>query len=347
MDSQNLDFFEALTARDAGADGVFVYAVKTTGIYCLPSCAAKNPRPENIAYYATGQAARAAGYRPCKRCRPEEADQNAARIAAACRAIEAAVEAGDTPPDLARLAAAAKLSPSHFHRLFKAATGVTPKGYAAARRAGRAKSALKTAASVTQALYDSGHSAPSRFHATTSATLGMTPREFRAGGGGQTLEFAIAPCALGLVLAARTAKGFCAIFLGDDEAALEKNLAAEFPKATRIRMAGDDLAGIVAAIAAPGRGSQNLPLDIAGTAFQRQVFEVLRAIPPGQTATYTQIAQTIGRPAAVRAVAGACAANRLAVAIPCHRAIRADGGLAGYRWGLARKRKLLEAERDA
>jgi len=346
MDSHIPDFFDVLAARDRGADGLFFYAVKTTGVYCLPSCAARTPRPENIAYYATTGAAQAAGYRPCKRCRPTEADNNAALIAAACRTIEAATEAAETAPHLASLAATASLSPSHFHRLFKKTTGVTPKAYAAARRAQRTKTALKTAATVTEAVYESGHNAPSRFHATTAATLGMTPQQFRNGAANQTIEFAVAPCQLGLVLAARTEKGFCAIFLGDDEATLQADLAASFPKATLTRASQDFLTNIIAAIAAPDR-AKTLPLDIAGTAFQRQVFEVLRAIPPGETATYAQIAQKIGTPTAVRAVASACAANKLAVAIPCHRAIRADGGLAGYRWGLTRKQKLLEAEKNA
>jgi len=342
MDTSIEPFLAALRNRDRGADGLFFYAVKTTGVYCLPSCAAKNPRPENIAYYASADAAEAAGYRPCKRCRPNEADRDAALIAAACRMIEAA----ETPPDLAALAEAARLSPSHFHRLFKKTTGVTPKAYAAEHRAGKTKAALRTAKTVTAAIYDSGHGGPSRLHATAAASLGMTPKTFHAGAAGQNIAFAIAPCALGLVLAARTSVGICAIFLGDDEAALEASLQKTFPKAALTRAAEDSLAEIIAAIASPAR-AKNLPLDIAGTAFQRQVFQALRAIPPGQTATYSQIAAAIGAPKAVRAVASACAANRLAVAIPCHRAIRADGDLAGYHWGLARKAKLLEAERNA
>lgn len=342
IETQIEPFLAALQNRDRGADGLFFYAVKTTGVYCLPSCAAKNPRPENVAYYATAESAEAAGYRPCKRCRPNDADRDAGLIAAACRAIETA----ETAPDLAALAAAAQLSPSHFHRLFRKTTGVTPKAYAAEKRAEKTKAALKTAKTVTEAIYDSGHGGASRFHATATASLGMTPKDFRSGGAGQEIFYAVAPCALGLVLAARTKTGICAIFLGDDETELAASLAKTFPKADIARAENDFLGDVVAAIAAPAR-AQNLPLDIAGTAFQRQVFEALRAIPPGETATYSQIAAKIGAPKAVRAVASACAANRLAVAIPCHRAVRADGALAGYRWGLARKQKLLEAEQNA
>ncbi len=345
MDQLVAPFFDALTRRDKAADGVFFYAVATTGVYCLPSCAAKNPRPENTRYYATAAAAEADGFRPCKRCRPNEADANATLIAAACRQIEAA----ETPFGLAALAASSGLSPSHFHRLFKAVTGVTPKAYAVALRAGRARQALGGGASVTAAIYDAGYGAPSRFYAEAAAGLGMAPKRFAAGAAGQKIEFAAAPCSLGIVLAARTGGKICAISLGDDAAALQAGLARMFRKA-EIAPAGPDfaamLADIVTLVDAPGRPA-NLPLDIAGTAFQRRVWQALRAVPAGRTVSYTELAALVGAPKSVRAVAAACAANRLAVAIPCHRAVRADGGLAGYRWGLERKQKLLAAEKNA
>jgi AraC family transcriptional regulator of adaptative response/methylated-DNA-[protein]-cysteine methyltransferase len=345
MDQLVAPFFDALSRRDKAADGVFFYAVATTGVYCLPSCAAKNPRPENTSYYATTAAAEADGFRACKRCRPNEADANAALAAAACRRIEAA----ETPPGLAALAAAAGLSPSHFHRLFKAATGVTPKAYAAAWRAGQARRSLGAGASVTDAIYEAGYSAPSRFYAGAAAGMGMAPKSFGAGAAGQKIGFAVAPCSLGVVLAAHNGGKICAISLGDDEAALHAALARTFHKA-EIAPAGPDfsksLAAIVALVDSPAR-PVNLPLDIAGTALQLRVWQALRAVPAGATVSYTELAALVGAPKSVRAVAAACAANRLAVAIPCHRAVRADGGLAGYRWGLARKQALLDAEKNA
>jgi AraC family transcriptional regulator of adaptative response/methylated-DNA-[protein]-cysteine methyltransferase len=336
----NATFTQALTARDAGADGVFLYAVKTTGIYCRPHCPARTPLPKNIEFYPTAAAAQAAGYRPCKRCRPDgtpKQDEQAALIAAACRRIAASA----TAPSLTILAAEAGCSPFHFHRLFKSITGVTPKTYATALRAEKTFKTLATAGTVTEAIYRSGHESSARFYATVQ--LGMPPATYRKGAPGEHIRVATSPCSLGHVLVAATATGICAITLGDDPATLQADLSRQFPHA-RIEPADATLLSDIVALVESTAPKANLPLDIRGTAFQQRVWAALRAIPAGETASYTQIAETLGAPKAARAVAAACAANRLAVAIPCHRAIRADGDLAGYRWGIPRKRALLTRE---
>jgi AraC family transcriptional regulator of adaptative response/methylated-DNA-[protein]-cysteine methyltransferase len=347
MDMHIEPFFEALIGRDKAADGAFFYAVKTTGVYCLPSCAARPPRPENVAYFATREAAEAAGFRACKRCRPElapRAEREAALVAAACRRIEAA----ETAPDLAALAAAAGCGASRFHRIFKAVAGVTPREYAAACREARLRETLPEAGSVTAAIYEAGFNASSRFYESAAANLGMTPRRYRDGGAGETIRFAVGRCALGLVLVAASKAGICSIALGDDEAGLVEALRGRFRQA-EIGAAGAEFAAHVARVVALIDGDAKgleLPLDIRGTAFQLRVWEALRAIPAGETVSYAELARRLGAPRAVRAVAGACAANALAVAVPCHRAVREDGGLAGYRWGLKRKAALLARERD-
>jgi AraC family transcriptional regulator of adaptative response/methylated-DNA-[protein]-cysteine methyltransferase len=345
MHPQTEPRYATIIARDALADGAFFYAVKTTGVYCRPSCAARPPRPENVSFYTTCAEAEAAGFRPCKRCKPNQkprAETEADAVARACRMIESAEE----PPALAALAAASGLSPFHFHRIFKTVTGVTPKAYAAAHRDARVKAALRDSASVTEAIYDAGYNSSARFYAAAESRLGMKPKTFRAGGAGEIICSALAPCAFGVVLVAATAKGICAISLGTDGEALEAALLARFPNAvfgTPEPNFAATVQRVAALVAAPGQGL-SLPLDIRGTAFQQRVWAELTKIPPGQTATYTQIAARIGAPNAVRAVGSACAANPLAVAIPCHRALRKGGALAGYRWGLATKRKLLESE---
>ena len=274
---------------------------------------------------------------------PATTEATAARIAAACRRIEGATE----PPSLAELATQAGLSTFHFHRLFKAATGLTPKQYADAHRAGRVRDALSRAdAKVTDAIFDAGFNATGRFYEQAGAVLGMTPRQYRAGGVDARIAFAIAQTSLGALLVARSARGVCAISLGDDPDALLRELQERFPRAELV--GGDPgferlVAQVVGLIAQPGIG-HDLPLDVRGTAFQQRVWQALRRIPPGQTASYADIAARIGSPKAVRAVAQACAANTLAVAIPCHRVVRSDGALSGYRWGVARKRALLERE---
>jgi len=343
MQVQTDERYAAIATREA--ETKFFYAVTTTGVYCRPDCGARLPRPENVRFFTSTAAARAAGFRACKRCKPDAPPRevtNAALVADACRRIET----DEAAPSLKTLAASAGLSAFHFHRVFKSVTGVTPKDYAAAHRAARVQAALRGRGSVTEAIYDAGYPSGGRFYATSDARLGMTPKKFRAGGMGEEIRYATAACSFGFVLVAATAKGICAISLGADAQALEQKFLGRFPNADA-RPGDAAFAATVAAVAAfvdaPGRGL-SLPLDIRGTAFQQRVWAALRAIPPGRTASYAEIAETIGAPKAVRAVGSACAANTLAVAIPCHRAVRQDGGLAGYRWGVEMKRLLLEKE---
>lgn len=335
----------AVRARDAGADGSFYYSVETTGVYCRPSCAARPARPENVAFHRSAAAAERAGYRPCKRCRPDQApraEQQAARVAALCRYIEAA----DAPPSLDVLAERAGLSVSRMHRLFKAVTGVTPRAYADAHRARRVRAGLDRSGSVTEAIYGAGYGSGGRFYAQSDAILGMTPTTWREGGVDTEIRFAVGQCSLGAILVAATARGVCAILLGDDPDALTHDLERRFPRA---RLLGADpgfealVARVVGLVEQPGLGV-DLPLDVRGTAFQQRVWAALRQIPAGATLSYAELAQRIGAPRAVRAVAQACAANALAVAIPCHRVVRTDGDLSGYRWGVERKRALLDRE---
>jgi AraC family transcriptional regulator of adaptative response/methylated-DNA-[protein]-cysteine methyltransferase len=340
--------WDAVRRRDRAADGAFYYSVLTTGVYCRPSCAARLPRRANVAFHATCQEAEAAGFRPCKRCRPDEgplAERYASIVAHACRAIEEAEEA----PSLDALAMSAGMSRFHFHRVFKAVTGVTPKAYADARRAARVRDELAQAATVTEAIYGAGFNSSGRFYAASSDLLGMTPSAFRAGGDGASIRFAVGECSLGSILVAATDKGICAIQFGDDPDVLVRELQDRFPKA--LLVGGDAgferlVAAVVGLVEEPGHGL-DLPLDVRGTAFQQRVWRALRAVPSGSTASYAEIAARIGRPKAVRAVAQACAANPVAVAIPCHRVVRTDGALSGYRWGAERKRALLDRERAA
>ena len=335
----------AVVGRDRHADGYFFYSVRTTGVYCRPSCASRRARREHVRFHLTSADAERAGFRPCKRCRPKEpgiAEQRAAVVATACRIIERA----ESPPSLDALARGAGMSRFHFHRVFKSLTGVTPKGYTAAHRARRVREELAQRSTVTEAIYGAGFNSNGRFYATAPGVLGMTPTSFRSGGAGALMHFAVGACSLGSVLVAATGKGVCAVFLGDDPDALVRELQDRFPKAELV--GGDrDFEGLVATavglVEAPALGL-DLPLDVRGTAFQQRVWQALRDIPAGSTASYTDVARRIGAPKAVRAVAGACAANPIAVAIPCHRVVRSDGALAGYRWGVERKRALLERE---
>jgi len=342
------DRWEAVRRRDRAADGRFVYAVRTTGVYCRPSCGARLARRENVSFHLSCLAAEAAGFRPCKRCRPDLLvdDAQAGRVTVACRRVEAAVEAGEPVPSLEALAEAAGLSRFHFHRLFKAQVGVTPRAYASRLRAERAKSALENGGSITEAIYEAGYSSASRFYARATEQLGMTPSIYRGGGRGQHLHFAVAESSLGALLVAATAAGVCAIQFGDDPQSLERDLRRRFPAA--VLDSGDagfqDLVARVVALAEAPGSDDALPLDIRGTAFQERVWQALRGIPAGQTASYAEIAAAIGHPRAVRAVAQACAANPVAVAVPCHRVVRSDGALSGYRWGVERKRALLARE---
>ena len=332
-------------ARDASADGQFVYAVKTTGVYCQPSSPSRLPRPENVEFFDSPADAEAAGYRPSRRAGPDQTTvrtQQTALVAQACRRIEAA----DTPPTLDALAQDAGLSPYHFHRLFKSVTGLTPKGYADAHRARKLRAQLGRGSTVTEAIYDAGFNASSRFYEASDNVLGMTASRYRAGGAQTTIRFAVGECSLGSILVAQSDRGICAILMGDDPDALVRDLQDTFPKAELIGGdAGfeDLVAKVVGFVEAPSIGL-DLPLDVRGTAFQERVWQALREVPPGSTTSYTEIAARIGAPKAVRAVAQACAANHIAVAIPCHRVIRRDGNTSGYRWGVERKLALLERE---
>lgn len=337
-----------IVARDAAADGQFWYSVATTGVYCRPSCPSRTANPENVTIHATLADARRTGARACLRCRPDADGMRAAgldQIAAACRRIEMA----ETMPTLEALAAEAGMSPSHFQRRFKAVTGVTPRAYAAENRAGRVRAALEAGAAVTEAIHAAGYSSSGRFYAEAEAVLGMKPGAYRQGGAAETLRFAVTPTSLGHLLVAASATGIAALLLGDDADALVADLRRRFANA-QLEAGGDDFATmvsqVVAFVEAPA-ATLDLPLDIRGTAFRRRVWEELRAIPAGATASYAEIAERIGAPQAVRAVAGACAANAHALAIPCHRVLRSDGALSGYRWGTARKRALLDREAAA
>jgi AraC family transcriptional regulator, regulatory protein of adaptative response / methylated-DNA-[protein]-cysteine methyltransferase len=346
--STDEDRWAAVVRRDRSAEGAFYYSVQTTGVYCRPACPARLARRENVRFHATCEEAERAGFRPCKRCRPNEpalAEQRAAAVAKACRLIESAA----AMPDLDALAAAAGMSRFHFHRVFKTITGVTPKAYAAAHRAQRVRDQLSRRDTVTDAIYDAGFNSSGRFYETSSEVLGMTPTTFRSGGTGASIRFAVGECSLGSILVAATGKGICAILLGDDPGALVRDLQDRFPEAQMI--GGDEqfeqwVARTVGFVEAPALGL-DLPLDVRGTAFQQRVWQALREIPAGSTASYTTLAERIGAPKAARAVAQACAANALAVAIPCHRVVRSDGTLSGYRWGVERKRALLDREAAA
>jgi AraC family transcriptional regulator of adaptative response/methylated-DNA-[protein]-cysteine methyltransferase len=337
--------WSAVVRRDGAADGAFYYSVRTTGVYCRPSCGSRAANRRNVAFFETRGEAEAAGFRACRRCRPDEpalTERHAALVAAACRSIEAA----ESPPNLDELAATAGMSRYHFHRTFKAITGVTPKAYANAHRARRVRDTLREAPSVTAAMFDAGFNSNARFYAGAGEMLGMAPATYRAGGASETIRYAVRECSLGVVLVAATAKGVCAIALGDDADVLARDLQARFSRAQLV--AGDAdferlIATVVALVEAPDHRAE-LPLDIRGTVFQQRVWEALRAIPVGATASYSEIARRVGAPTAVRAVAQACAANPIAVVIPCHRVVRSDGGISGYRWGVARKRALLGRE---
>lgn len=334
-----------LVARDPAADERFLYSVKSTGIYCRPSCPARLARPENVQFHATCADAEQAGFRPCKRCKPKQpslVEQHATKITAICRMIEASEDS----ISLGQLASRAGLSPFHFHRLFKSITGLTPKSYAIAHRATRVRAQLAQSNTVTEAIYGAGYNSSGRFYEDSDRVLGMTPTNFRAGGAGAEIRFAVGECSLGSILVAASERGVCAISLGDDPDALVRELQEDFPRAQIIGADAEferHIAQVVGYVDNPALGL-DLPLDIRGTAFQQRVWQALRDIPAGSTATYTEVAKRIGAPKSARAVARACATNVLAIAIPCHRVVRTDGSLSGYRWGIERKRALLEKE---
>ncbi|MBO1358647.1 bifunctional DNA-binding transcriptional regulator/O6-methylguanine-DNA methyltransferase Ada [Acetobacter sacchari] len=337
-----------ILARDRNSDGTLWYSVSTTGVYCRPSCPSRTPNPKNVTLHDTLESARATGCRPCKRCNPEGCSTdaaNAALVERACRLIETAEEA----PSLETLATAVELSPGYFHRIFKAQTGLTPKAYASASRARKVREGLEQGAKVTDALYDAGFNSNGRFYAQSSAMLGMTPKHYKNGGTHEVLHFAVAQCSLGAILVASSEKGVASILIGDDPEALVLDLQDRFPKAKLIGADPDyekNIAKVIGFVETPNQGL-DLPLDVRGTVFQQRVWQALRQIPAGETVTYAEVARRIGQPTATRAVAGACASNHIAVAIPCHRVIRNDGSLSGYRWGVERKRHLLRREAEA
>ncbi|WP_296595501.1 bifunctional DNA-binding transcriptional regulator/O6-methylguanine-DNA methyltransferase Ada [Phenylobacterium sp.] len=337
-----------VVARDRTADGAFWYSVATTGIYCRPSCPSRTANPRNVRIHDSLASAQASGCRPCQRCNPDGASfdaENAARVARACRLIEDSEEM----LSLGEVADAVGLSPSYFHRLFKAVTGITPKAYGKARQADRVRANLAQGQSVTSTIYEAGFNSSSRFYEKSNQMLGMTPSRYRAGGPDEEIRFAVGQSSLGAILVASSAKGVAAILIGDDPEGLVRDLQDRFLRARLIGGDGDYeklVADVVGMIEAPRIGL-DLPLDVRGTAFQQRVWQALRDVPAGRTVSYADVAAAIGAPKAVRAVAGACAANNIAVAIPCHRVVRNDGSLSGYAWGVDRKQALIEREAAA
>jgi AraC family transcriptional regulator of adaptative response/methylated-DNA-[protein]-cysteine methyltransferase len=353
------DTWAAVVARDAAQDGRFVFAVATTGVYCRPSCPARRPRRENVRFFATPADARLAGYRACRRCRPDEdAPGRGAEAVAAARAYLDAH--ADRRVPLAELARVAGLSPHHLQRTFTRVVGVSPRAYAEARRAGRFRERLRAGDTVSRAAFEAGYGSGSRAYAAADAHLGMSPGAYRRGAPRVTIRYATADCTLGRVLVAATERGVCAVQLADDDAALVAELAREFPRAALEAVEEDALAAdaplaaalaaVRAAVESPGDAAEAVaavPLDVAGSPFQRRVWDALRAIPTGETRSYGAVAAALGAPTAARAVARACATNRVALLVPCHRVLRGEGAVGGYRWGAPRKRALLERERGA
>ena len=337
--------WRAVLERDASADGKFFYSVKTSGVYCRPSCPSRAARPENVQFHDTSADAEGSGFRPCKRCKPDQpslASQHAAVVADLCRYINET----EQQPTLDELSRRTGMSPYHLHRVFKQITGLTPRAYARAHRAKRVRTELSRAGTVTEAIYDAGYNSSGRFYEQSMQVLGMTPTQYRSGGADTQIRFAIGECSLGSILVAQSTQGVCAILIGDEPETLVRELQDQFQSA---KLIGDDqaferlVAKVIGFVEAPNLGL-DLPLDVRGTAFQQRVWQALRDIPPGKTASYLQVATRIGSPRSVRAVAQACGANMLAVAIPCHRVVRSDGALSGYRWGVERKRALLAKE---
>jgi AraC family transcriptional regulator of adaptative response/methylated-DNA-[protein]-cysteine methyltransferase len=336
-------------ARDRRLDGAFVFAVRSTGIYCRPSCPARRPTRRQVVFFPLPEAAERAGFRPCRRCRPQEAaarDPQADLIRRVCLWIETG---GDAPVSLQDLAGEAGVSSAHLQRTFKRLMGVSPREYAAARRLQGLKVRLREGQGVTRALYEAGYGSSSRLYERSSAQLGMTPATYRKGGRGMEIGYTIVDSPLGRMLVGATRRGVCAVSLGDADAALEAALVAEYPQA-EIHREDTGFAPWARAIQKHLDGYEarlNLPLDLQATAFQRRVWKELQRIPYGRTRTYQEVARAIGQPKAVRAVARACATNPVSIVVPCHRVIRGDGSLAGYRWGLERKQALLEKERGS
>lgn len=336
----------AVLNRDAAADGQFVFAVQTTGIFCRPSCRARHALRQNVRFFANVEAAQRAGFRPCKRCRPDTLSPEQQKldiVARACRLLEQ-----DTPVTLEALAQAVAVSPYHFHRLFKSVTGMTPKAWQQAWRARRLRESLAAGKTVTQAVLDAGFPSSSSYYRHADDILGMTAQTYRRGGQSSDIHYSTGECSLGRCLVAISERGVCAVLLGDSDDQLLAELQQTLPAARYLTADGAFSQQIATVIASLNQvdGTLSLPLDIRGTAFQQQVWQALRAIPAGETRSYQQVADSIGKPKAVRAVASACAANRLAIVVPCHRVVRGDGALSGYRWGVTRKAALLQREKE-
>lgn len=336
--------WQAVLARNPQADGQFVFAVLTTGIFCRPSCRARHALRQNVRFFPDADSAVAAGFRPCKRCQPDKAhpqQQRLDKVAIACRLLEQ-----DTPVTLEQLATAVGISPYHFHRLFKSVTGMTPKAWQQAFRAHRLRNTLAESDTVTDAVLAAGFPDSSSYYRQADAALGMTARQFRRGGDDADIRYALSDCSLGRCLVAESERGICAILLADSDEQLLAELHTIFPHARNVQ--GDEamLERVAEVIRRLDRADApfTLPLDLRGTAFQLQVWQALRELPAGATISYQRLAQQLGKPGAVRAVASACAANKLAIVIPCHRVVRGDGALSGYRWGIARKAQLLQRE---
>lgn len=335
----------AVQARDARADGQFIFAVRSTGIYCRPSCPSRRPKPAQVKFFLAPAAAEAAGFRPCKRCHPKEPDPNshAEIVQRICRTLDVNVEAPITLKDLSRDLG---ISPHHLQRIFKRAMGISPRAYADARRLNHFKSSLKKGQPVADALYGAGYGSSSRLYEKASSHLGMTPATYRRGGLGMSIGYTTVNSPLGRLLVAATHRGICAVYLGDSDAKLEAALEREYPSA-EIQQDKNGFRPWVQSLLKHLQGQKpqlRLPLDVQATAFQRRVWEELKKIPYGSTRSYSDIARALGRPTAQRAVARACATNPVSIVIPCHRVLREDGNLGGYRWGLDRKRALLQQE---
>jgi AraC family transcriptional regulator, regulatory protein of adaptative response / methylated-DNA-[protein]-cysteine methyltransferase len=340
------NYLRAVEARDAGLDGAFVYAVRSTGIYCRPSCPSRRPHPRQVVLFAVPEAAEHAGFRACRRCHPDRAQRDAKSDLVRRVCVEIAADA-NSRANLGRLTEVTGVSAHHLQRTFRKAMGITPRQYADAIRIARLKSDLRKGTDVTTALYEAGYGSASRLYERSDSQLGMTPAAYRRGGRGMKISYTISDCSLGRVLVATTDRGISAISLGDSDSRLAAELRKEYPNA-EIRRGASEPSRWVRAIVRHLAGSQprlDLPTDVVATAFQRRVWEALRSIPYGKTLTYSEVARSIGQPTATRAVARACATNPTSIVVPCHRVIRSDGSLGGYRWGLQRKKLLLEQER--
>jgi AraC family transcriptional regulator, regulatory protein of adaptative response / methylated-DNA-[protein]-cysteine methyltransferase len=340
------ELWRAVLARDRSADGKFVYAVKSTGVYCRPSCPSRRPKRESVQFFEKPADAKRLGYRSCLRCLPDQPDPQSKWIAECCRLLERDL---DRSVSLAELAAQAGISAFHLQRTFKQHLGVTPREYQDALRMRRVKQGLTKGSSITDAIYDAGFNSVSRFYEKAGEHFGMSPFTYKRGGSGQAIRYTVFPCALGRAMIGTTDQGVCSVAFGDDEPDLERSLRGQFAQALIVR---DDAglqnhAEVLKGYLEGHRMSFDLPMDIRATAFQERVWRLLAAIPYGETRTYSQIAEQLGQPTAARAVATACASNALAVLIPCHRVVGKNGTLSGYRWGIDRKRKLLETEHQA